>query len=99
MPFRFSQLLLTICGRGYSGNGLFVSTNCAQSVMIGAYFNCQARPLLGQKNIAPNRTAEYKVVPNDVKSREGQNDIDPIILSTPARFWVWPFHATEKKSW
>src|ERR1043166_267789 len=42
MPFRLRQLLRTICGRGYSGNGALVSTCCAQSVMMGAVFICQA---------------------------------------------------------
>src|ERR1035437_2060769 len=42
IPFRFSQFVRTICGRGYSGSGWLVSTSCAQSVMIGAYCSCQA---------------------------------------------------------
>src|ERR1039458_2582974 len=42
MPFKFSQFVLTICGRGYSGSGAFVSIRLSQRVISGPRFICQA---------------------------------------------------------
>src|ERR1019366_338257 len=46
MPLRLSQFERTICGRGYSGSGLFLSTRLAQEVIKGACFICQAWALM-----------------------------------------------------
>ncbi len=48
-PLRFSQLLRTICGRGYSGSGQPGSTSSAQGVMSGACGSSQAPANLGRK--------------------------------------------------
>src|SRR5665213_918062 len=39
-PFKLSQLVRTICGRGYSARTLAGFTCCAQSVINGACFGC-----------------------------------------------------------
>src|SRR5215469_14977740 len=43
-PFKLSQLLRTICGRGYSASGLLVSIKAAHRVVNGPCFICQAYP-------------------------------------------------------
>ncbi|SRR6266704_3871096 len=63
MPFRFNQLVLTICGRGYSGSGLLVSTSCAQSVMIGADCICHARLLLLPESSMASASRKYRDAP------------------------------------
>src|SRR5882762_2641486 len=40
MPFRLSQFDLTICGRGYSGSGVFVLTWLVHCVVNGGCFIC-----------------------------------------------------------
>src|SRR6267154_2032082 len=40
MPFRLSQFDLTICGLGYSGSGVFVSTWLVHGVVNGGCFIC-----------------------------------------------------------
>ena len=58
MPFRLSQLLRTICGRGYSASGLLVSTRLAQGVIKGACFICQGPAwLLTAKAVAQSQAA------------------------------------------
>jgi hypothetical protein len=63
MPLRLSQLERTICGRGYSGSGLCVSTWLAHEVIKSACFICQAWALVaatrlcrGQKQRPPPAT-------------------------------------------
>src|ERR1700688_3246818 len=42
MPFKLSQFDLTICGRGYSGSGVFVFTWLVHWVVNGGCFICHA---------------------------------------------------------
>src|SRR5882724_6505227 len=60
MPFRLSQFERTICGRGYSGSGLFVSTSCAQLVTMGAVWSCQAEAVNGARHANSVRMAQTK---------------------------------------
>jgi hypothetical protein len=61
MPFKLNQFDRTICGRGYSANGLLVSTCCAKSVMSGACFICHARAG-SEKPSAAARSANWNIL-------------------------------------